>query len=117
MRALSPSRPVPRPLDDDGIAGPGADEPCERDDVEHGKWLEHRVFKAGHCPTDLAIFSGSLTLANDGRSVTIRPGAKAMAQKITMHVRALVEAAESEIDTLSADTAVALHGRDDVVFV
>src|SRR5207244_1317217 len=38
-------------------------------------------------------------------------------QKITMHVRALVEAAESEIDTLSAHTAVALHGRDDVVFV
>ncbi len=40
-----------------------------------------------------------------------------MAQKITMHVRALVEAAESEIDTLSAHAAVALYGRDDVVFV
>jgi len=31
-----------------------------------------------------------------------------MAQEITMHVRALVEAAEREIDTLSADAAVAL---------
>ncbi len=40
-----------------------------------------------------------------------------MAQEITMHVRALVEAAELEIDTLSADAAVALHGRADVVFV
>ena len=40
-----------------------------------------------------------------------------MAQEITMHVGALVEAAEREIDTLSADTAVALHGRADVVFV
>jgi rhodanese-related sulfurtransferase len=40
-----------------------------------------------------------------------------MAQEITMHVGALVEAAEREIDTLSADTAVALHGRADVVLV
>ena len=40
-----------------------------------------------------------------------------MAQEITMHVGALVEAAEREIDTLSADAAVALHGRADVVFV
>jgi rhodanese-related sulfurtransferase len=40
-----------------------------------------------------------------------------MAQEITMHVGALVAAAEREIDTLSADRAVALHGRADVVFV
>ena len=40
-----------------------------------------------------------------------------MAQQITMHVGALVEAAEREIDALSADRAVALHGRADVVFV
>ena len=40
-----------------------------------------------------------------------------MAQQITMHVEALVEAAEREIDALPADRAVALHGRDDVVFV
>jgi rhodanese-related sulfurtransferase len=42
---------------------------------------------------------------------------KAMPQKITMHVQALVEAAEREIETLSADQAIALHGRHDVVFV
>ena len=40
-----------------------------------------------------------------------------MAQQITMHVGALVEAAEREIDALPADRAVALHGRADVVFV
>ena len=40
-----------------------------------------------------------------------------MPQQITMHVQALVEAAEREIETLSADAAVALHGRDEVVFV
>ena len=40
-----------------------------------------------------------------------------MPQHITMHVHALVEAAEREIETLSAAAARALHGRDDVVFV
>jgi rhodanese-related sulfurtransferase len=40
-----------------------------------------------------------------------------MAQEITMHVGALVEAAEREIDTLSADRAIALHGRADVMLV
>ena len=40
-----------------------------------------------------------------------------MPQNITMHVEALVEAAEREIETLAADAAIALHGRDDVVFV
>jgi rhodanese-related sulfurtransferase len=40
-----------------------------------------------------------------------------MAQNITTHVHALVAAAEREIETLSAGEAVALHGRDDVVFV
>jgi rhodanese-related sulfurtransferase len=40
-----------------------------------------------------------------------------MAQNITVHVQALVEAAEREIETLSARDAAALHGRDDVVFV
>jgi rhodanese-related sulfurtransferase len=39
-----------------------------------------------------------------------------MAQEI-MHVGALVEAAEREIDTLSADRAIALHGRADVMLV
>jgi rhodanese-related sulfurtransferase len=38
-------------------------------------------------------------------------------QHITVHVSALVEAAERAIETLSADAARALHGRDDVVFV
>ena len=40
-----------------------------------------------------------------------------MAQEITMHVAALVAAAEREIETLSADAAVAMHARADVVFV
>jgi rhodanese-related sulfurtransferase len=40
-----------------------------------------------------------------------------MPQNITTHVHALVAEAEREIETLSAEAAVALHGRDDVVFV
>ena len=40
-----------------------------------------------------------------------------MPQIITTPVHALVAAAEREIETLSADAAIALHGRDDVVFV
>jgi rhodanese-related sulfurtransferase len=40
-----------------------------------------------------------------------------MPQKITTSVRALVEAAEREIESLSANDAIALHGRDDVVLV
>ena len=40
-----------------------------------------------------------------------------MPQKITTGFRALVDAAEREIETISVDDARALHGRDDVVFV
>jgi rhodanese-related sulfurtransferase len=40
-----------------------------------------------------------------------------MPQDITTHVHALVAAAEREIETLAAGEAVALHGRDNVVFV
>jgi rhodanese-related sulfurtransferase len=40
-----------------------------------------------------------------------------MPQRITKHVHDLVAAAEREIETLSAAKAIALHGRDDVVFV
>src|ERR1700704_5938340 len=40
-----------------------------------------------------------------------------MPQNITTPAHALVAAAEREIETLSAGEAVALHGRDDVVFV
>lgn len=40
-----------------------------------------------------------------------------MPQKITVSHRALVEAAEREIETLSAEEALKLAGRDDVVFV
>jgi rhodanese-related sulfurtransferase len=40
-----------------------------------------------------------------------------MTQTITTHVRALVEAAEREIESLSVADALALQGRDDVVFV
>jgi rhodanese-related sulfurtransferase len=40
-----------------------------------------------------------------------------MPQQITTSVRAMVEAAEREIETLAAKDAIALHGRDDVVLV
>jgi rhodanese-related sulfurtransferase len=40
-----------------------------------------------------------------------------MPQNITTGYRALVDAAEREVETLSVDAARALHGRDDVVFV
>jgi rhodanese-related sulfurtransferase len=40
-----------------------------------------------------------------------------MPQNITTHVHALVAAAEREIETLSAEAAIALHDRADVVFV
>jgi rhodanese-related sulfurtransferase len=40
-----------------------------------------------------------------------------MPQHITLGHRALVEAAEREIETLPVEQALALHGRDDVVFV
>jgi len=40
-----------------------------------------------------------------------------MPQIITTPVHALVAAAEREIETLSADAAIALHRSDDVVFV
>jgi rhodanese-related sulfurtransferase len=38
-------------------------------------------------------------------------------QNIKLGYRALVEAAEREIETLQAEEAVALHGREDVAFV
>lgn len=40
-----------------------------------------------------------------------------MAQNITTGVKQLVAAAEREIETLSTQDAIALHGRDDVVLV
>ena len=40
-----------------------------------------------------------------------------MPQNITTHVSGLVEAAERVIETLSTQDALALHGRDVVVFV
>ena len=40
-----------------------------------------------------------------------------MAQQITLGSRALVEAAEREVATLSIDEALALQGREDVLFV
>jgi rhodanese-related sulfurtransferase len=40
-----------------------------------------------------------------------------MPQNITTHVQALVAAAERAVETLPAAQAVALHGREDVVFV
>jgi rhodanese-related sulfurtransferase len=40
-----------------------------------------------------------------------------MPQQITTHCRALVEAAEREIETITVDQARALHGGDEAVFV
>ncbi|HLL27268.1 MAG TPA: rhodanese-like domain-containing protein [Xanthobacteraceae bacterium] len=40
-----------------------------------------------------------------------------MAQKITLSVESLVEDAYREIETIPAAEAIAMHGRDDVVFV
>ena len=40
-----------------------------------------------------------------------------MPQTITTGYKALLKAAEREIETLSVDDAAKLHGRDDVVFV
>ena len=40
-----------------------------------------------------------------------------MPQNITTSAKSLVEAAEREIDNLSVEDAIKLHGRDDVVLV
>jgi rhodanese-related sulfurtransferase len=40
-----------------------------------------------------------------------------MPQRITLGHRALVDAAEREIETLPVEQAIALHNREDVVFV
>ena len=40
-----------------------------------------------------------------------------MPQQITVHVAALVEAAEREVETLDVGDAVMLHGREDIVLV
>ena len=40
-----------------------------------------------------------------------------MPQKITTSVKSMVEAAEREIETVSVEDALKLHGRDDVVLV
>src|SRR5262245_7841248 len=40
-----------------------------------------------------------------------------MPQKITLGYKAMLEAAEKEIETLSVDEAAKLHGNNDVVFV
>jgi rhodanese-related sulfurtransferase len=40
-----------------------------------------------------------------------------MPQKITTSAKALVEAAEREVETLSIEDAIKLHGRDDTVLV
>ena len=40
-----------------------------------------------------------------------------MPQRIILGHKAMVEAAEREIETLPVEQAIAMHGRDDVVFV
>ena len=40
-----------------------------------------------------------------------------MPQQITLGVRAMLDAADREVETIPTEQAVALHGRDDVVLV
>jgi rhodanese-related sulfurtransferase len=40
-----------------------------------------------------------------------------MPQQITKHFKEMVDAAEREIETLSVEDALRLHGRDDILFV
>ncbi|MFL6796948.1 MAG: rhodanese-like domain-containing protein [Xanthobacteraceae bacterium] len=40
-----------------------------------------------------------------------------MPQNITVHVKSMVEAADRAVASLTADEAIALHGRNDVVLV
>ncbi len=40
-----------------------------------------------------------------------------MAQEITVGIKKLIEEANAEIETLTAEQAIALHGRDDITFV
>lgn len=40
-----------------------------------------------------------------------------MVQQITVHISALIDAANREIETISVEQALAVYGRDDVVFV
>jgi rhodanese-related sulfurtransferase len=47
----------------------------------------------------------------------VEKAGNAMTQRITTSARSLVEAAEREIETVPVADAIALHGRDDVVFV
>src|SRR5262249_49285063 len=50
-------------------------------------------------------------------SATLRPGDEQMPQKITVSSKSLVEAAEREVETISAEDAIKLQGRDDTVLV
>jgi rhodanese-related sulfurtransferase len=52
-----------------------------------------------------------------GRSATIAAGVTSMAQKITVSSRQLVADAEKEVETLTIEDAIKLHGRGDVVLV
>jgi Rhodanese-related sulfurtransferase len=56
-------------------------------------------------------------LDNRARRPDIRALEDAMPQKIITGYKALLEAADKDIETLTVDQAKALHGRDDVVFV
>jgi rhodanese-related sulfurtransferase len=60
---------------------------------------------------------GNPRLDRTRRSATIGGRRNPMPQTIKTHVRALVDAAEREIETLPTADALELHGRDDVVFV
>ena len=57
--------------------------------------------------------SGAVATAPRWRAL----GVRAMSQTITTGVKSLVETAEKEIENLSVEQAIGLHGRDDVVLV
>jgi rhodanese-related sulfurtransferase len=40
-----------------------------------------------------------------------------MPQDITMHVKSMVEEAEKDLDNMSVERAIGLHGKDDVLFI
>jgi rhodanese-related sulfurtransferase len=56
-------------------------------------------------------------LDGERSSATINFSEVAMPQKVTLGARALVAAAEKEIETLTVEQALPLHGRADVVLV
>ena len=67
--------------------------------------------KSGNRFSDRSCYQRPVALPPSGQTETPMP------QNITTSAKSLVEAAEREIENLSVEDAVKLHGRDDVVLV